>query len=594
MKFLQGVFFLGFTLSCVFAFSGTVHAVSITSFDARIVVHENATIEVTEQIVYNFGEDVRHGIFRKIPYSYQAKTETYTADVISVLVTNEFGEPLLFNESKENGELTIKIGDPEVTITGTHTYIISYIVQGPFLYFNEFDEFYWNVTGFWEQPILKASALVDLPRGVQIVSAACYKGGDGSKNPCDKDERLLNNERAGYNAVAENLSIMEGLTVAVAFPKNVIAESKKPWEKDTGFSPYMFLPFVISLLMILYMLKLWSEKGRDPKGRSTIVTEFSPPENVVPSLAGVVLHESVKGKEISAEIVRLAVEGYLKIHRFDKKVLLFSTTDYLLERIGSEVPKDTLGVLILEKLFQDVFFGEEEISGAMKKGVLVSKMAHKFVEEKKQIDESIYKSVVMQKLFVNRPDKVRLKYILGGGLVSSVGVLGAVFVFINYSDQSSLSWLLLFGPTALSVGAVVFLGNFMPVKTQEGVRVKEHLLGFKRYLEVAEKDRIDFHSSPDKESGESEKTINLFDKYLPYAMVFGVEEKWAEKFEEIYLEEPKWYSGGAGHVFTAGAFASDLSGFASQVSTATAPQSSGSSGGGSSGGGFGGGGGGSW
>ncbi|HCC05479.1 TPA: hypothetical protein DEP58_04215 [Patescibacteria group bacterium] len=586
---MKYIFLLGFVVGIFGVVAQPVLAEEVvSSFDARVVVHENATIEVTERIVYDFGDTERHGIYRNIPYSYQAGTETYTAEVNSVLVTDEKGEPLPFGESRGNGELTLKIGDPDILVTGSHVYIISYIVKGPFLYFDEYDEFYWNVTGFWEAPIQQASVLVDLPPGAQVLTASCYKGIDGSNESCDSDERLVNLERAGYNAKAENLGIQEGLTVAVAFPKGSIVVIENAWEGEKALSPYDFWPFAIPLLVLLYMLHLWHEKGRDPKGRGSIVTQFTPPPDFLPSLAGVLYHEKVKGKEISAEIVRLAVEGYLRIHRFEKKILLFSSTDYLIERIGEAVPKDTLGALILKKLFQDEFMGEVEIGGETKKGVLVSKMAHKFVEEKKEIDVHMYTEILERKLFAERPDKVRLKYIL-------IGLLGGAAGFgLTLAFATSIPFIL-FGSAFFTAGVVVaIMGNWMPVKTKEGVLLKEYLEGFKRYLSVAEKDRIDFHSSPDQDKAEPEKTMSLFDACLPYAIIFGVEEKWAEKFEDIYQVEPHWYSGGAGHAFAAGAFASDLSSFTADISTATAPQSSGAHGGGSSGGGFGGGGGGSW
>lgn len=585
-----GAFFLvvGLLPTNVFA------AEYIDAFDARIVVHENATIEVTERVEYDFGDAERHGIYRTIPYSYQAKTETYTADIDSVLVTDGDGMPLPFSESRGNGELTLKIGDPDVTITGKHAYVISYIVAGPFLYFDDFDELYWNVTGFWEKPIQHASVLMDLPRGAQVLSASCYQGEDGSITECTSDERLVNAEQAGYTARAENLGKLEGLTIAVAFPKDTIVLVENAQFRSNKLPLYIWVLFCIPFAVLLFMVTTWYKKGRDPKGRSSIVTEFTPPVGVSPSLAGIVLTEKIKGKEVSAEIVRLATEGYIKIHRYKKKVLLFSITDYLLERTGTEVPKDALGALILEKIFQERFAGEVEMEGVKVQGVLLSRMQHKFIEEKKAIDDALYKEAVDNKYFVNRPDTVRLKYVLGGGFVSSIGILGAVLVFAQYSNHSQESWLLLFGPMAIALGAVLFFGNYMPAKTQEGVRIKEHLLGLKRYLEVAEKDRMDFHSSPEQNKTEPKRTMELFDTNLPYAIIFGVEEKWAEKFEDIYTEDPKWYSGGDGKVFVASAFASDLSAFTSQMSSASAPQSSGSSGGGSSGGGFGGGGGGSW
>lgn len=579
-----GVIF-GFALFV--SFHTAYAAEAIPSFDARIVVNENATIEVTEQIVYDFGTNERHGIFRKIPYSYQAGDKTYTADISSVLVTDENGAPRPFQESRANGELELKIGDPDKTVTGMHTYTISYIVTGPFLYFDEYDEFYWNVTGYWPQEIQQASVLVDLPRGASVLSAACYQGEDGSKAACDKDERLVNVERAGYNASAENLSPREGLTIAVAFPKGVVIELKNQWEEPENIPLYSFWPFSIPVLVFGYMLHLWYTRGKDPKGNSAIVTEFSPPLGVGPAVAAAVKSEWVRPKDITAEIVKLAVEGFIKIHRFEEKILLFSVEDYLLERIGDAIPKDPVGALVLKELFKADFEGTADINGTEKKGVLLSKMRNKFTEEKKNITERVYEESVVQYFFNVRPDTVRTRYIIGGIFAFFAGM-----IFLSVFGDNVQGVFFGIG-IAISGVLVAIMGNWMPVKTKEGVRVREYLEGFKRYLKVAEKDRIKFHDSPNK-VGERERTIELFSTYLPYAMIFGVEDEWADQFGDIFKEAPDWYTSTSDKPFTAGVFAADMHALSENVSTAVAPKSSGSSGGGSSGGGFGGGGGGSW
>ncbi len=585
---IKKLFFLTFFLAFLFPVSPVLANETIPAFDVRIGVNKNATIEVSERIEYDFGANKKHGIFRNIPYSYQAGTETYTADVSSVIVTDDVGNPRPFAESRGNGELTLTIGDPNIEVTGKQTYVISYVVEGPFLYFDEHDELYWNVTGFWEKSITHATVLLDLPVGAQVLSASCYKGVDGSSNPCDSSEKLFSDERAGYRAEALDLKAQEGLTVAVAFPKGVISVIEKPWEKENKTGPLDAWPLIIPILVFGFMFKKWYQEGRDPKGKSSIVTQFFPPPELTPSLSGVVFSEKVKGKELSAEIVRLAVAGYIKIHRFENKILFFTTTDYLLERIGKEEPKDEIGKMVLQKLFQASFEGEEEIQGAVKKGTVLSKMKHEFVEEKKAIDTKIYETITSLGYFKNRPDKVRAKYWIAGFIL----FFGSFFVGGFLSEIFSNFFILI----ALGVSGfiIMVIGTFMPVRTEEGVRMREYLEGFKRYLGVAEKDRIDFHSSPEQDSHEPQKTMTLFDACLPYAMIFGVEEKWAEKFKDIYLEEPKWYSGGYGQAFAAGAFASDLSSFSNDVAQASMPQSSGAGGGGSSGGGFGGGGGGSW
>jgi uncharacterized membrane protein len=129
----------------------------------------------------------------------------------------------------------------------------------------------------------------------------------------------------------------------------------------------------------------------------------------------------------------------------------------------------------------------------------------------------------------------------------------------------------------------------------------DQLDGFADYLSVAEKDRMNFHNPP-------QRTPELFERFLPYALALGVEQAWSEQFADVLAEagrgeagrrsgyHPRWYHGD-GFDGDFGRFASDLgSGFTGAIAAAaTAPgSSSGSGGGGSSGGGGGGGGGGGW
>ena len=119
------------------------------------------------------------------------------------------------------------------------------------------------------------------------------------------------------------------------------------------------------------------------------------------------------------------------------------------------------------------------------------------------------------------------------------------------------------------------------------------------YLDVAEKDDLRVRHGP-------ERTLELFEKYLPYALALGVENAWAEQFADILAgiqaegggtTSMRWYSGPSLHSLGTGDFAGSLAGgLSGAISSATAPSggSSGGGGGGSSGGGGGGGGGGGW
>jgi uncharacterized membrane protein len=126
----------------------------------------------------------------------------------------------------------------------------------------------------------------------------------------------------------------------------------------------------------------------------------------------------------------------------------------------------------------------------------------------------------------------------------------------------------------------------MDRRTGLGYEALNHLEGFKLFLSVTDKERFAFHNAP-------EKSPELFMKYLPYAVAFGVEKEWAKVFASLTIPNPNWYEGSGGiSAFSATALTSDLASFSTSFSASSG--TSGSSGGGSSGGGGGGGGGGSW
>jgi uncharacterized membrane protein len=142
---------------------------------------------------------------------------------------------------------------------------------------------------------------------------------------------------------------------------------------------------------------------------------------------------------------------------------------------------------------------------------------------------------------------------------------------------------------AVLVGVIVLgFGLVMPARSELGTRALEHVLGFEEFLRRVESENL-------------KRVIighpEMFDQYLPYAMAFGVEKKWARAFEGIYTEPPRWYVGANMTTFSVSQLSSSLSSFTSKASStmSSSPRSSSGSGfggGGSSGGGGGGGGGG--
>jgi uncharacterized membrane protein len=575
---------VGAIVSVLFLPQGIVRAEEIRDFSVDISIRQDATISVTETIRYDFGELERHGIYRDIPYRYSTDVGSYSAALDNITVVDEAGNPYLFETSRGGGMVHLKIGDSDTTISGEHTYRITYDVAGAISYFADFDELYWNATGDnWQVPIQHVQGTARFEDfAPEILQASCYRGARGSGEQCEGS--TIHDDIATLTFAEAGLAPSEGVTIALAIPKGFIYEPTPVEQllktiRDNGI---VALPLLVALLM----WRLWYKRGRDPRGRNTIIAEFDAPAGMSPIEVGGLVDENVHPKDITAEIVHLAVSGYLKVHQIEvKKLLVFPDTDYVLEKLKDESTlQSEFDRTIIKALFAETYVSEHDVNGTKIQGVALSDLKNKLHTDMRDVNKRVYEALVAKGYFPINPQRVRTTYVVAGVLVAVVGIIlsGVTGLFATP---------LAIGSSIASGVVVLIFAAFMPKKTAQGVAAREHALGLKRYLSVAEKDRLAFHNAP-------ERTPERFDALLPYAMVFGVEKAWAKQFEDIYKDRnaPGWYSAPPGHLFMPVAFASDLSdNFASAVSAASAPQGgSGSGGGGFSGGGFGGGGGGSW
>jgi uncharacterized membrane protein len=186
-------------------------------------------------------------------------------------------------------------------------------------------------------------------------------------------------------------------------------------------------------------------------------------------------------------------------------------------------------------------------------------------------------------IYRSRPDTVKNRWlaaavVLGGVIIAFGSTVGATWL-----DMTPLPFVIAGAASGLIVAA---FGRIMPARTVEGARALERLLGFEEFLRRVEGDRLK----------RVVKTPEMFERFLPFAMAFGVERKWAKAFQDIYREPPRWYLGTRSGPFDLNGFSSRLGDLSSRTQSAmsSSPRSSGGSGfsGGSSGGGSGGGGGG--
>ncbi|MFA5926420.1 MAG: DUF2207 domain-containing protein [Parcubacteria group bacterium] len=543
-------------------------AEKITNFTGEIKVNADSAIDVRENIQYDFGESQKHGIFRFIPVKYKARGGNFNLRISDISVTDEAGMPQNFTISYPGNDIEIKIGDADKLVSGTKNYEISYTVRRAINYFPDHDELYWNFTGDqWQVPIEGASVSVILPGSAkENLQYKCYEGAYGSANECEasaKDNALE------YNS-AGTLNPDEGMTIVAGWPKGITPEPtlfQKIW--DTAKDNWtLFTPIVVFILMY----RIWRKRGRDPRGRGTIIAQYESPDKLAPAEIGTMMDGSADNQDVSSTIIDLAVRGFLRIKRTEERGFLGTkSAEYAFIRLKEEEPERDFE----KEVMKGVFDGEKE-----KK---LSDLKNKFYKTLATVKGQLYKDVTDKGYYAANPNNVRVGWLAGS-------IIAGIFLTVVFGNLQG-AWGALSGIASTAV-AVIF-GWLMPAVTKKGAELKENILGFKDFLSVTETDRLKFHNAP-------EKNPQMFEKLLPYAMVLGVEKEWAKQFEGIYKEQPDWYQDSSGRAFNAILLGSMLSDFSSSAVGAMASQPSSAAGGGSGfsggggGGGFGGGGGGSW
>lgn len=583
-------------------------AEQINSFDANLQIQENGNIAVTETIIYDFGDDDRHGIFRDIPLIYRADTSTttYGLTISNISVTNESGGERPFIEQGDETYVRIRIGDPDVFVTGEQTYVIEYTVRGALLsHLADVDALRWDVTGnYWDVPIQNVTTQVQTPESVPITQFECFVGVQGGTETCTWEE--MNSELVRYES-SRALRAGEGMTIFAGFTKGVVATPiieapnidlpPKSAQSGSGFvqDPVALMYGIVWLIgapiiVFIIMFYLWYTRGRDPEGRVAIVPQYDPPEDLTPEEVGVVHDEYFENKDLIAAILGLASTGYIKIHhqKIDRK-FFFDSEEYILEKTSTDRPGNKFRRELLDALFNTKYEEEFEIDGEKITGIPVKNLKKYFPKEYKKIQKSVYKEITQKGYFTANPQDVRNRY-----MIFAITLFVLVTVLAEILVAHSVLWI----SVIPSIIIIILFGRKMTARTKKGVLAKEYILGFKDFLKTAQKDRIAFHAGPESvKSQYREQTPQEFFDLLPYAIALGVEEEWAKQFEGITLEEPNWYTSGTPtHTFTAAAFVSEFNGFSTHTVQNMAPSSSGAGGAGGSfaGGGAGGGGGGSW
>jgi uncharacterized membrane protein YgcG len=603
-----------------------------------VEVRADTTVRIAETQTYQFVGTYHQG-WRSIPH-----TKIDSVDEITV-TDKETGKALQYSrsrldkeDSKSWGKYTVFNQDGATNIEWyydlrntpdptQHTWTISYTVHGALAFYDTHDELYWNVSTDYDVPIDTVTAVVHLPGAVTQPSAAFYTTNNLAYAATRPDDRT-------FFFATQNVAPREDVTFAVGWQKGLVDQSaywvdaaKVYWGQVLAVGIF----FAASIFSVLY----WRRQKYLNRGSGTIVAEYEPPENLPAAMADVLVDGSASTKVWPATMVDLAIRGFVRIKEDTSKepfwrkrsvhffvfvflIGVFTTgvygavTDFSFNTFALIwIPFVWFCIIVILVLKLGLFAGLQ----FRKKDYIVERISGKDVSQLESYEQKFlstvfaFGGVFSTKEFARDKSKAQALYMqlemVKQGLIKEVvadtqafavapgsfpalmlvfGVFGgALLFFVPTIASGAVLWLLM--SLVLSCG-VVFLTMYTPRHNTKGALLTEKWLGFKLYLETAERYRM------------QNLTPEIFEKYLPYAMIFGVEKKWAKNFEAMHLPPPQWYSGaayvGSGNAasaFSPSTFATGFSAsFASSFSSAGGGGASG--GGGGAGGGGGGGGGG--
>lgn len=630
-------FLAAFMCGTAFCSPETSSGERILSYDSSITVNSDSSLIVTENIkVRSEGINIKTGIYRDFPTSYVDKAGKKYKVGFEVLSVERNGEKQNYQiENLSNGK-RVYMRDKGVPIpSGEHTFTLQYKTTKQIGFFEKHDELYWNVTGNgWAFPIDQASATILLPSAV-LVSEIKTSGFTGYKGADDKN---FNSEIGEDGNIVfhttKGLAPSEGFTIVVGWPKGLVAPPPKDKE-SYNLIIYLTLGVIITLI---YFVLVWIKVGKDPQ-KGTIIPLYYPPEGFSPAALRYISKMGFDTKAFASSIINMAVSGYLTIKEDSSGLLGLGGKTFSIIRTGKDrsVLSPEEGLIADELLSHQDNFDFEQTNYSKISSATSSLSLHLSNNYRKKYFNTNYGyfsiglilSVIgyLSALFSLEEDALAITgfismwlsiWSIGLSVLLSLLIKSAKMAALRSKESLPAALFLAVFSIPFAIGELIGLGilafssfpfflsfiilfslnilfwHLLKAPTPEGRNLLDKIEGFKMYLSYAEKDELNYSAPVDI-------TPETFEKYLPFALAFDVENQWSEKFAAALARSsvepdyhPIWYTGTAWSIHDMSGFTSSIgSGFSSAISSSsTAPGSSSGFSGGSSGGGGGGGGGG--
>jgi len=557
------------------------NAEAIDQYHTRIIIHPTGSLSIQETIRYDFETSPRHGIYRDIPLS--VRLSPYAPEVSIGLsgmhITVDGKESKSVHTVRrvpgEGRQAHYRIGDPDITLTGIHTYLLSYdVAHGVYPTNNPQQEaIRWNAVGAGSSvPVHHAKAQIILPTNLdrRHVKLQAWNGTYGSTNSraiCT----WIDDRRASCEIDA--LAPHEALTVELAFDAGALGERSDLLRGDIWDYLRWYWHIPIMILMVILFWRYAHHLGVNiPDG--IIMTRYRPPKLSVLQ-SGLLLNKFADDEDLTAAIVELGALGYLTMEHDSNGQLQIVRTNKPID--SNSLTSDQIWVL------DGVLFADGDMFVPQK-----ATHSKSFADALETLKERLYIWSQESGHMRDNPDTVRHRFLGWSVLVVSVPIVMAIYDLIDRSDGGSVIGLLvalvfasigvyawrlgtqthllawkffggvwviagIFGIVGLllddsvgislvdspllilplSAGLIWYGWRHIGAYTSKGAQIYRHLLGYRRFIGRVDADRLRLRL---------ERDPLLLQQGLAYAVLFGLQKHWLELYKKLDIPIPSWWS----------------------------------------------------
>jgi hypothetical protein len=525
-------------------------SVTWSNYDVNLALQEDGSYHVVEHFDVDFSGGPFHFGYATIPLenlegidniTVSEDDSSSTSDFVEVDPSDYVEDPGTYSVERTSTDLTVNWGFEPAT-DETRTFELSYDVAGALWVFpnatdsegnpKPVEQIRWTaiddaVTSIG--PVDHATVTITLPQPVDINQVQVDAQDPDQTSNYTKDGQT-------YTWTKSDFSQGDSFKVALQFPMIIdasppswqAAEEQRAAEKEhqdehNSILNLFFLAF--GLLAAVGggagLYGLWYMRGRDP--HTGLVADFipKPPDDLPPGAAGTLIDESADQQDIVATLVDVGRRGVLKIDEIQGETTLGfgGGRDFQLTLLQPDAKLEEF-----EKRLIDVIFGASAQEGAT---VKMSAIKAQFDSAQQEIKTDLYKELIQRKYFLKSPEETRRNWKVIGGVALAVDI-GLCVILGAAASGAVLYTLPIFVIAALAITLLV-IAKAMPRKTIEGAEAAAKWKAFKRYLDDIEKYE------------NLEEAKGIFEKYLPFAVAFGLEHSWVSKFASVNAPAPQWY-----------------------------------------------------